>query len=157
MKALLWMWSCHNEDIFAKKKKKKKSTHPTSWFHPGKSGESGGWRHIPCSILTLAGGSERRGRKWHQWHLTIFFFLFSWEEAVRWEKFYKKEAYLNIYRRGEKKKNKEMKQKKNHRVVWPLEVASHFTSSSAILSLTVILKFNKCSLFVLADFKQIHL
>ena len=55
--------------------------------------------------------------------------------------------------RGRKNNKKTTK----NRVVWPLEVASHFTSPSAILSLTVILKFNKCSLFVLADFKQIHL
>lgn len=55
------------------------------------------------------------------------------------------------------RKNRTKKTNKKNRVVWPLEVASHFTSPSAILSLTVILKFNKCSLFVLADFKQIHL
>lgn len=79
--ALLKIWKLYCEcDLVTMRtsslKKKKKSAHPTSWFHSGTSGESGGWRHILCSILRLAGGSERRGRKWHQWNLTIFFFFF---------------------------------------------------------------------------------
>lgn len=96
------------------------------------------WCLIPRSILRLT-GTQHRDRKWSQ---QTFWFL--WEGLLRW-------------RLKKKKKEEEEERKKKNRVVWPIEVASHFTSSSAILSLTVIQKFNKCSLFVLADFKQIHL
>lgn len=41
MKALLWMWSCHNEDTFAK----------VLIWHPGSIGdENGGSFYIPFSV-----------------------------------------------------------------------------------------------------------